>query len=71
MKTLNRVLTAAFFALCLSMTALADLLPIPPRTGARKEPCRPRSDLRRPCDRGLRAVRDPPPPQTLRQRSTP
>ena len=30
LKTLNRVLTAVFFALCLGMTALADLLPIPP-----------------------------------------
>ena len=30
MKTLYRLLTAALFTLCLGMTALADLLPIPP-----------------------------------------
>ena len=38
MKTLNRILTAAFFALCLSMTALADLLPIPPEPEPEKSP---------------------------------
>lgn len=38
MKTLNRILTAVFFALCLSMTALADLLPIPPEPEPERSP---------------------------------